>query len=58
MHFCLPYCLPFLKNVLLSYAVAEHNVEIDQIEPEQIVSARDRHSSRDVFVRFSAAVAL
>ena len=26
--------------------------EIDQIEPEQIVSARDRDSSGDVFVRF------
>jgi hypothetical protein len=33
-------------------AVAKQNVEIDQIEPEQIVSARDRDSSGDVFVRF------
>ena len=27
--------------------------EIDQIEPEQIVSARDRDSSRDVFCQVS-----
>jgi hypothetical protein len=33
-------------------AVAKQNVEIDQIKPEQIVSARDRDSSGDVFVRF------
>jgi hypothetical protein len=33
-------------------AVAKQNVEIDQIEPEQIVSARDRDGSGGVFVRF------
>jgi hypothetical protein len=31
--------------------VAKQKVEIDQIEPEQIVSARDRHSSRKSSVR-------
>ena len=34
-------------------AVANQKAEINQIEPEQIVSARDRDSSVDVFVRFS-----
>jgi hypothetical protein len=33
-------------------AVAKQKVEIDQIEPDNIVSARDRDSSGDVFVRF------
>jgi hypothetical protein len=33
-------------------AVAKQKVEIDQIEPEKIVSARDRDGSGDVFVRF------
>ena len=36
-------------------AVAKQNVEIDQIEPEQIVSARDHDSSGDVFVRFRSS---
>ena len=29
--------------------------EIDKIEPEQLVSARDRDSSGDVFVRFRSS---
>jgi hypothetical protein len=33
-------------------AVAKQKVEIDQIEPEQIVSAPDRDSWGAVFVRF------
>jgi hypothetical protein len=36
-------------------AVAKQIVEIGQIEPEQIVSARDRDSSGDVFVRFRSS---
>jgi hypothetical protein len=33
-------------------ALAKQKVEIDQIEPEQSVSARDRDGLGDVFVRF------
>jgi hypothetical protein len=33
-------------------AVAKQQVEVDQIEIEKIVSARDRDSSGDVLVRF------
>ncbi len=33
-------------------ALAKHKVKIDQIEPEQILSARDRDGSGNVFVRF------
>jgi hypothetical protein len=47
-----------LVPLKLQTAVAKHNVEIDPIEPEQIVSARDRHSSRDVFVRFRSCKAI
>jgi hypothetical protein len=36
-------------------AVAKQKVEIDQIEPDNIVSARDRDSSGDVFVRFRSS---
>ena len=47
-------CRQLLKLVAVKVqrAVANAKGEIDQIEPEQIVSARDRHSSHDVFVRF------
>jgi hypothetical protein len=47
-------CRQLLKLVAakVQRAVATQKAEIDQIEPEPIVSARDRHSSRDVFFRF------
>jgi hypothetical protein len=47
-------CRQLLKLVVakVQIPVAKQKVEIDQIEPEQIVSQRDRDSSGDVFVRF------
>ena len=48
-------CRQLLKLVALKVqrAVATQKGEIDQIEPEQIVSARDRDSSRHVFCQVS-----
>ena len=48
-------CRQLLKLVAakVQRAVATQKGEIDQIEPEQIVSARDRDSSRDVFCQVS-----
>ena len=46
-----------LKLVVAKVQIAvTKKVEIDQIEPEQIVSARDHDSSGDVFVRFRSCL--
>ncbi len=47
-------CRQLLKLVAakVQKAAAKQKVEIDEIEPEQIISARARDSSGDVFVRF------
>jgi hypothetical protein len=51
-------CRQLLKLVVakVQIAVTKKKVEIDQIEPEQIVSARDHDSSGDVFVRFRSCL--
>jgi hypothetical protein len=36
-------------------AVAKQKVEVDQMDPGKIVSARDHDSSGDVFVRFRSS---
>jgi hypothetical protein len=41
-----------LVTAKVQRAVAKQKVEVDQIEPDKIVSARNRDSSGGVFVRF------